>query len=77
MVNGWHIDGEVCHLKNCPQPHWSTREQAMVGKGKLDELEAGARKLQESQPHHALNDARHDRDLYEHFAPLVDVRRLA
>jgi 3'-5' exoribonuclease-like protein len=32
---------------------------------------------QESQEHHALNDARHDRDLYEHYAPLVDVRRLA
>lgn len=32
---------------------------------------------QESQPHHALNDARHDRDLYDHYAPLVDARRLA
>jgi hypothetical protein len=32
---------------------------------------------QESQAHHALNDAHHDRDLYEHYAPLVDARRLA
>lgn len=33
--------------------------------------------VQEGQAHHALNDARHDRDLYDYYAPLVDVRRLA
>jgi 3' exoribonuclease, RNase T-like len=32
---------------------------------------------QRSQAHHALNDARHDMDLYDYYAPLVDVRRLA
>ena len=32
---------------------------------------------QASAAHHALNDARHDRDLYDYYAPLVDVRRLA
>lgn len=49
MTNGWHIDGEVCRLKNCPQPHWSTREQAMVGKDKLDELESNARRIRDEQ----------------------------
>lgn len=32
---------------------------------------------QASPAHHALNDARHDRALYEWYAPLVDPRRLA
>lgn len=40
------------------------------------ETREGAPK-QASQEHHALNDALHDRDLYDYYAPLVDVRRLA